>query len=200
MFERFLKLIRSRQFYLGILIFIIIVMMVLKLFNLQIINGSVLNYYATKGYISDRTIEAPRGKIYDRNGRLIAYNRTGYNVLVYDRKEVKGDERNFMYYKLLKVFEKNGDRIDILLDKYITEDIELGVIIDDDAQRREAWVKSIVNGIYTKKVPEDDLKELKTARQIFDYLRANIFKVSEEYNEKDAYNIMAIQHNIALNG
>lgn len=204
MLEGIKKLLKNRYFYIGIIVAAITAAMLLKLVNLQIVNGSVLDYYASRGYYSVRTIEAQRGKIYDRNGKLIAYNRTGYNVQVVKNSENSDwAKRDQIYYNLLKIFEKNGDSIENLLKKYITPEIEFGVLIDDDddpdeLDMRKNWIRYVIEDQFDIKY--EDIDQLKTARDVFSYFRKELFEISEEYDETDAYNIMAIRFTILMNG
>ena len=66
------------------------IMIVARLINLQITNGS---YYREKS--DSRTVHsveliAPRGEILDRNGRAIVSNRTGHNVYILATRENPG--------------------------------------------------------------------------------------------------------------
>ena len=205
MIEELKKIIKSRQFFLNILVLIITTVILLKLFNLQIVNGRVLDYYASRGSYGMRTIEAPRGKIYDRNGKLIAYNRTGYNVMVIRTGNIKEKDRPELYHELLKIFEKNGDTIDNLLSVYLTEDIEFTDLIKDETDEaavklKETWITKLINTVYTKNLSEEELKELGTPRKIFDYLRYKIMGINESYSDKEAYYIAAIMYTIVWNG
>ncbi len=51
-----------------------------RLFYLQVIKGSFLSGKATDQWYRDIPLVAPRGEIYDRDGRLLAGNVTAYNV------------------------------------------------------------------------------------------------------------------------
>lgn len=97
------------------------IMIVARLINLQITNGS---YYREKS--DSRTVHsveliAPRGEILDRNGRAIVSNRTGHNVYILaDSKRTSG-ELNNVIYNLHSVIESNTGIIPItVLDgKYV---------------------------------------------------------------------------------
>ena len=204
MFEKLLKLIKGRYLYLGIIVFLIIAAITARLFYLQIVNGKVLDYYATRGSYSIRVIEAPRGNIYDKNGQLIAYNRTGYNLMIVKSSDIKENQRDEMYVRLLDVFEKNGDQIDNIFYKYITADLQFGTLIGDDSDKtksdaRKSWLNMVVIKLNKLNVNKTELDKLNTSKDIFDYLRKNVFKIDEKYDEKTAYNIMVIKYDILLN-
>lgn len=69
--------------------------LLLKLFSLQIINGTGLRKTAEGNRIRNQNIPAPRGLIYDRNNELLAANEASFNLMVTPLdlpKETKTDE------------------------------------------------------------------------------------------------------------
>ena len=69
------------------------VILIYRLFNLQIVNGeSYLNNFQLK-IQKEKIIEGTRGNIYDRNGNLLAYNELAYSVTIEDVYE-SGKEKN----------------------------------------------------------------------------------------------------------
>ena len=84
MFERFkeeLKSFLKSRLLLPICLFLVIgVVLVVRIFNLQIIRGEeYVNNYELK-IIREKSIDGIRGNIYDRNGYLLAYNVLSYDV------------------------------------------------------------------------------------------------------------------------
>lgn len=207
MWDAIKRILRKRQIYIGLLVILIATAMVLKLFNLQITNGNVLNYYANKGSYSVRTIEAERGKIYDRNGKLIAYNRTGYNVQVLESGTLTLAERDAMYHQLLQVLNKNGDSFENAMINYLTPEIEFGVLIDDATEkeeltRRNNWIMRWMGEAFFN-MPQEDIDRMlqaKSAREIFEYFRTEMFQIDASYSDADAYAIMAIRYTLLTNG
>lgn len=203
------KLVRSRQFYLSLMVFAVVFAMVLKLFNLQIVNGNALYQLATRGTYSYRTVEAPRGKIYDRNGKLIAFNRTGYNVQVFKNNDIDMKQRDKMYLQVLEVLARNGDTFENLFSRYITEEITFGTQIDgvaedpkdaeQELQTRKDWlVKRIDDFLVDESKAQKEAEQLETAREIFDYFRTELYKIDEAYSDAEAYKIMAIRYSIII--
>lgn len=205
MWDTLKKLLKKRQLYIGLLAIVLVVAMVLKLYNLQITNGDVLNYYANKGSYSVRTIEAQRGKIYDRNGKLIAYNRTGYNVQILESGNLTWEQRDAVYAKLLQILNKNGDTFENALTKYITPELTFGVLIDDDTDAdeltlRKNWIQRWTGMFGVSQEEVTQLQKTTTAKEIFDYFRQNMFKIDSSYSEAMAYDIMAIRYTLLNNG
>jgi len=212
MFEKFIKTIRSRYFYLGVMVVLIVAAMVLRLINLQLINGHVFDQLARSGVTGTRMIEAPRGRIFDRNGILIAYNRTGFNVKIVSSSESRNQERmDEIYYSLIKMLEANGDSPDNLLERFLTEDIEFGAVtnhehVEDEERRgeiiefRENWVVRTAYRLRGLTVSERTVRELTTARETFEFLRETVFRICDTFEERYAYLIMAIRYTILMRG
>lgn len=85
-----------------------------RLFVLQIVNGEETLEEFTLKIQKERTINSTRGKIYDRNGVLLAYNELAYNVTIediYESGSTKNRNINETLLKVIDVIEKNGDKI-----------------------------------------------------------------------------------------
>lgn len=110
--EFFRKVITSRLFILGIICFIMYAGLVHKLFNMQIVNGEkALNDYLQ---LTEQTITTAgtRGNIYDRNGKVLAYNKLAYSVTIQDTGVYKNAaDKNNMYLELVRILEKHGEAI-----------------------------------------------------------------------------------------
>jgi len=96
-------------------IFVVIVGLVLvgRIFYLQIINGQEALDDFTLKIQKERVIDASRGNIYDRNGKVLAYNELAYNVTIEDIFESgknKNKEINNTLIKVLKILKSNGDK------------------------------------------------------------------------------------------
>lgn len=90
------------------------VILIYRLFDLQIVNGeSYLNNFRLM-IQKEKVIQGTRGNIYDRNGNLLAYNELAYSVTiedVYESGSTKNEELNTTLYKLIHMIENNGDSI-----------------------------------------------------------------------------------------
>ncbi len=85
-----------------------------RIFDLQIVNGeSYLNNFKLK-IKKERSIASTRGKIYDRDGEVLAYNELAYSVTiedVYKSGSEKNSNLNKTIYELVKIIERNDDKI-----------------------------------------------------------------------------------------
>lgn len=86
--QKFFTLFSLKKRILAILLVIsfIFCALVVRLFVIQIINGSSLQLRATDQWTRDLSIVAPRGSIYDRTGSTLAVSYTTYNVYVRARE------------------------------------------------------------------------------------------------------------------
>lgn len=96
-----------------------------RLFELQIVNGeNYLNNFQLK-IKKERTIDAARGNIYDRNGNVLAYNKLAYSVKiedVYESGKKKNAQLNRTIQKTIEIIEKYNDEtvndFNIIIDDY----------------------------------------------------------------------------------
>lgn len=73
---------RSRIFAFYIIIAIVLAIYLVRLFNLQILEGAAYKQKALNNSTSSVTIPATRGIIYDRNGYVLARNIASYNITI----------------------------------------------------------------------------------------------------------------------
>ena len=122
--ETLWNIVSSRLFILLILFLILAVVMIYRVFILQIVRGEeYLDNFQLK-IVRERTLPSTRGKIYDCNGNLIAYNDIAYNITIEDVFESgskKNATINSMIYKLIGLIENSGDEVisdfNIILDE-----------------------------------------------------------------------------------
>ncbi len=114
-FEEFKKFITSRAVIISSVLVVLSCLLVYRLFFLQVINGE---YYLDSFKLKikkEKTIPAARGNIYDRNGKLLAYNELANAVTiedVYKSGSGKSKAINETLSRLIDIIEKNGDSVD----------------------------------------------------------------------------------------
>ena len=75
----------KRKYFLGAIFILVAVVFCIKLFRLQVINSSYKQFAAKN--VLRRVVNFPaRGLIYDRNGKLLVYNKASYDLLVTPRE------------------------------------------------------------------------------------------------------------------
>lgn len=93
---------------LTIFIYLIGIVLIFQLFNLQVIHGDEYREQSNSRLTRQMTVEAPRGKILDRNGTVIATNKMGFSITLY-KTNITTESLNNTLLNLAQVLEKNGD-------------------------------------------------------------------------------------------
>ena len=109
--DNFVNFITSRTLILTLLVFVMGGVLLHRVFELQIVNGEqYLNEFSLR-IRKERSIPSSRGNIYDRNGKLLAYNELAYSVTIEDVYE-SGNKNALLNATLLRtihILESNGD-------------------------------------------------------------------------------------------
>ena len=82
--ENFINLITSRVFVLMVVLVAITAVMINRIFDLQIVHGEEYLDSFQMRIMREQTIKGSRGNIYDRNGKLLAYNELAHSVIIED--------------------------------------------------------------------------------------------------------------------
>ena len=110
-----IKFITSRAVIVCGVLILLACIIVYRLFSLQIISGEQYLDSFKLRIKKEKTIQAARGNIYDRNGNLLAYNELANSVTiedVYKSGSKKNKNINTTLDKLITIIEKNGDSVD----------------------------------------------------------------------------------------
>ncbi len=86
------------------------------MFYLQIVHGEEYQNNYRLYIVKERTLNSSRGNIYDRNGKLLAYNELAYSVTIEDNgtyasNDSKNRSLNAEIAQLVTALQKNGDSI-----------------------------------------------------------------------------------------
>ena len=115
--KEFFRELKKSRIWVFILVFIVIYSILLtRMFYLQVIMGQEYQNDYTYSIVKERTINGSRGNIYDRNGKLLAYNELAYTITIedngsYDSTKDKNEKINAMIAEIITEIEKNGDSI-----------------------------------------------------------------------------------------
>lgn len=117
MFDRIrdylINFITSRNTVLTLVFVFLASVLMHRVFELQIIKGeSYMDEFSLK-IRKERAISSSRGNIYDRNGKLLAYNELAYSVTIEDVYEAKNKNANLnaTLLKTIHILEENGDDV-----------------------------------------------------------------------------------------
>ena len=182
--------------------------LIIRLFVLQIVRGAdyQANYDLTVE--KDETIPATRGNIYDRNGKLLAYNELAYAITIedsgsYNTKKERNEKMNADIAEIITHIEANGDNIDnnFGIIRSSSGQYEFVASAGTALQRFRADVfghASIDDLTYNDKLKLDEASA--TPDQIMDYLMGDTrYDISDKYDAEMRYKICIVRYNIGQN-
>ena len=203
------------RFTLLYLIFIVlIVVLVQRLFVMQVIKGQdYLNNFKLT-IKKETTLKSTRGNIYDRNGNLLAYNKLAYSVTIEDNFE-SGKKKNALIndsiYRAIGIVESCGDSISN----------DFNVILSDNGQYEFAVTGTrlvrFLADLYGHKsmddlttnernsTPDDvinylaDSKRYGVGHTVIDAKGNSNFVPLEGYTKEEALKIITIRYQLATN-
>lgn len=110
------KIIKSRMFALGVVMVLLFSILLQRIFSLQIVHGQDYADKYTLIIEKEQTTTGTRGNIFDRNGKLLAYNELSYTVTIedsgsYSNSREKNASLNNEIYDLIQIIERNGDSV-----------------------------------------------------------------------------------------
>ena len=164
-----------------ILVYIVGIVLIVQLFNLQIVNGKEYRETSNTRLSRETVIKAARGSIKDRTGNLLVTTKMGFNIELYKTK-INTTTLNKTILTTIKILENNND-------KYINNlpiSIEPFKFTIDDEESQVNWKK------------ENDIKEDATPEQCFYELKEK-YKIEQD-NILEAYKIMVVRYEISRNG
>ncbi|MBA4688043.1 MAG: hypothetical protein H2184_12875 [Candidatus Galacturonibacter soehngenii] len=196
------SIVKSRLFILAIIFCFMFAILIQRIFQLQIVNGDTYLENFTLTIKKEKTIPSTRGRIFDRNGELLAYSELAYAVTIedngsYPSRKVKNEQLNEIIYRLIQIIESHGDSIindfNIVLDgsgsfTYTVEDTQLKRFLAD------------VYGY--RKIEDFEKKENPnvTAKEVIEYLmNEKNYGVSDKYSAEEALKIITIRYAMAAN-
>lgn len=165
----------------SMLIYIIGIIIIIKLFTLQIVNGKEYLDKSNSRLTRETTVKATRGNILDCNGNILAGTKLRYSLELYKSK-IETEELNNTILKVINILEKNSD-------EYIDDfpismnPIEYKYSNNDNIRN---WLKN------------NNLDENLTAEEV---LNKYIEKYElENYELSDARKIISVRYGIDKNG
>ena len=101
---------------LTIIVYIIGIILIIKLFELQIVKGSQYREISNTRLSRESTLEASRGEILDRSGNVLATSTSSFNIEMYKTKS-DDETLNKCILNLINLFENNfmDETIDVLM-------------------------------------------------------------------------------------
>lgn len=105
---------RQRLFPVLLVLIVLFSVVTQRVFSLQILNSDQYSSGLSSSIEKTMTTQATRGRIFDRNGVLLAYDELSYAVVIsdsgyYSSTEEKNEKINSGIVKALGIIEENGD-------------------------------------------------------------------------------------------
>lgn len=202
------KFFSSRLFVLSAVFIAFFAVIILRVFVLQIVNGKSYQENFSLKIQQTQAVNAARGNIYDKNGKLLAYNELAYSISIIDNSKYatdaeKNETLNGELAEILEVLEKNNQspvndfKIDLNNDGTYSFNVTGAAL---DRFRADIFGKSSVDKLeYNKNFDFDEANA--TADQIMTYLmdKDNFGVDSSAYDQRIAYEIVVLRYAIKGN-
>lgn len=108
--EKVVGFFNDRNLVIKTLLLLISLVFLIRLFNLQIINGNEYRELSQNKIVRTTASVAARGNIYDRNGVVLASSKIGYDVVLYDTN-ISNEKLNEVLLTVSNIIEKNKDKV-----------------------------------------------------------------------------------------
>lgn len=156
------------------------IILIVQLFNLQIIKGDEYREQSNTRLTRESTLEAARGSILDRKGEKLVSSKMQFDLSIYKTK-IDNKTLNDSILNAIYILEKNGDSFK---DSLPIKKGSLEFTISDE---------TLINWLKANKIKEDA-----TAEECFNILKKK-FEIENE-NLQDARKILAVRYEISSNG
>ncbi|WP_026509326.1 MULTISPECIES: penicillin-binding transpeptidase domain-containing protein [unclassified Butyrivibrio] len=167
--EVFINFITSRLVMISAVMILAASGLVYRLFYLQIIRGETyLDSFQLK-IMKEKSIPAARGNIYDRNGKLLAYNELSNSVTiedVYESGSGKNAAVNETVNKVIDIIEKDGDVVDTDFSIQLNSSNNFEFTVEGNSQLR--FLADVYGRTSTKDLKYEERS--KTAQEVIDDL------------------------------
>ena len=203
--------ITRRTIIIGAIVAVLAISCIIKLFNLQIVNGEEYRIQADNRTIRTYATKAPRGEIFDRNGVPVVENRCGYSIQIF-KTDISSEELNKNINDIVKLLHENGDEYTSTfpieyneeeeIPEYNFEKSDSAVSSADGNKNKESDEEKKDR---EKKIQEDTAKNIaewesqnkvdtfNTLREIVKYY-AEKYEISDDFNETEKLDIMAVRY------
>ena len=173
------KILKSR--YIQVIFFVVILMLILcvRLFVLTVVQEEKWAEAAKNQNTKEVLLSAPRGKIYDRYGRVLAGNKQIFTV-TFNASGLSTEQINASAYRTIRLLEKNGDTY---VDNFPIKITKSGKFYYTYDSSKKKWLKSL------------GLSKNATAEQAFEKLRAK-YEIDPTLDRFDAMDELQNTHGV----
>lgn len=196
------KFFSSRLFVLAAVFIVFFGIILARIFTLQVVNGKSYQENFSLKIQMKQPINAARGNIYDKNGKLLAYNELAYSISIndsttYSSTKEKNKAVNAELAEILTVLKNNGESLnnDFKIDRKKDGTYSFNVSGSSlNRFRADVFGKSSADDLeYDKDTGIDEANA--TAEQIMEYLMGkDNFGISSKYDGDLAYRIVVVRY------
>ena len=196
------KFFSSRLFVLAAVFIVFFGIILARIFTLQVVNGKSYQENFSLKIQMKQPINAARGNIYDKNGKLLAYNELAYSISIndsttYSSTKEKNKAVNAELAEILTVLKNNGETLnnDFKIDRKKDGTYSFNVSGSSlNRFRADVFGKSSADDLeYDKDTGIDEANA--TAEQIMEYLMGkDNFGINSKYDGDLAYRIVVVRY------
>ena len=172
---------RIRYNILTILVYIVGIVLLAQLFNLQIVHGEEYRETSNTKLTRESVLKADRGSIKDSSGTMLATVDAQYSIVLYKTK-VNNETLNTTILKLLNILSTNGDSY---VDNFLIDVNPYRFKLEEEESQKK-WKKA------------NNINEDATAEEAFNYFK-NKYDITSD-NVEDIRKILAIRYEISYKG
>jgi len=178
--EKVKEFFNNRILVIKLVLILVGALLLLRLIDLQIINGAEYREQSEKKMVRETVVEAPRGEIYDRNGVVLATNKLAYDVVIY-KVGLDNETLNKTLIKVINILEKNSDEV------YVTFPMD-----------------SLKEGFYTDSQRENiceiyGIETSLTDREILNHIYEKYELNNMKFNESEKFKVARLRYELATN-
>ena len=172
---------RIRYNILTILVYIVGIVLLAQLFNLQIVHGEEYRETSNTKLTRESVLKADRGSIKDSSGTMLATVDAQYSIVLYKTK-VNNETLNTTILKLLNILSTNSDSY---VDNFLIDVNPYRFKLEEEESQKK-WKKA------------NNINEDATAEEAFNYFK-NKYDIASD-NVEDIRKILAIRYEISYKG
>lgn len=172
---------RIRYNILTILVYIVGIVLLAQLFNLQIVHGEEYRETSNTKLTRESVLKADRGSIKDSSGTMLASVDAQYSIVLYKTK-VNNETLNTTILKLLNILSTNSDSY---VDNFLIDVNPYRFKLEEEESQKK-WKKA------------NNINEDATAEEAFNYFK-NKYDITSD-NVEDIRKILAIRYEISYKG
>ena len=201
--DKLKQIVTSRLFPVVMVFIVLFGILFLRMYDLQIVGGDEAEKSVQNTTIRKIQTPAARGRIYDRNGTLLAYNKLTQNVTVVDDGSyANGYERNLMLIRLIRILDEHGEKVEQTIPVYYDENGILRESFASDAARLR-FLRDMYGHRSVDELTEEERGA--TAEEIVNYyidrygVGMNRDKTTYEIDPQTALKVIYIRYSLAQN-